>query len=276
MKFWVIKVAAGSWTWEGTTKKKLSTLALLWPPCFCSNFKALQLTQHYTDLHHLKAVSMFTVQKLQRCSHNHQREKKKPFGIEITAKGRTQNQLRVSCSPFWCNIFFHVLTINFCVRQQEKKVNKGTVTLLWISYVPGNTLSSNDILKPKSTKSVMEAKTKEALSLLFGRSHSHGYATFKCACASIHTDIAHTPTLNILCVPMHGWAELICWLSRTVHTNAMVWLHTHTHTHACLPAHVRKMKESWQSAASSLSTAANLLSYATAGSPPNCKSFFSA
>lgn len=125
--------------------------------------------------------------------------------------------------------------------RSKKIVNKETVTLLWISYVPGNIILSNKILKAWSTKSLMEAKTKDALCSLFGWSHSH--ARFKCACASIHAGIAHTPTLNILCVPMQGWAELICWLLQMrAHKRHGLASRTHTYTlHVCQP-----MWERWR------------------------------
>lgn len=119
--------AAGSRTWEGNKKKKTSTLALPWPPCFRSNFKALQLTQHYTDLHHLKAVSMFTVQTLQRRSHNRQREKKNLWYWNSCKRENTAPTYSLLLPFLMQYFFFHVPTINFYVRKSTrgKKREKG-------------------------------------------------------------------------------------------------------------------------------------------------------
>lgn len=185
-----------------------------------------------------------TIWKLSPCSpckrssaiHTTVKEKKKVFGIDIAAKGRTQRQFIVSFSPFWCNISFFMflqsISMSASPHEGRKEEKKGTVTLLWISYIPRNTFSRDGILKPDSTESLREAKTKEALSSLSCRSHSHDYATFKCTCASIHTGATHTPTPNILHVPMQGWAELIYWLS-WAGAHKLHGAHTHTHTYIC-------------------------------------------
>lgn len=267
--------AAGSRTWEGNKKKK----NVHFSPALTSLLSLqFQGTPADTTLHWLAPS--------EGCLHVHRANapapftqpsegKKKTFGIEIAAKGRTQRQLIVSCSPFWCNISFFMFLQSISMSASPhggRKEKKGTVTLLWISYIPRNTFSSDGVLKPESTESLREAKTKEALSSLSGRSHSHGYATFKCACASIHAHTQYSACSDA------GLSRTDTLAFASVRTQTPWCTHTHTHTSyslcVCQP-HVRKMKESWQSAASSLSTAANLLCYATPGSPPNCRSFFS-
>lgn len=91
-----------------------------------------------------------------------------------------------------------------------------------------------------------------------------------------HRPCTHTHTQYSVCFNAGlSRTDTLAFANACTQTAWFGFTHTHTHIHtARLPAHVRKMKESGQSVASSLSAAANLLSYATASSPPNCKYFF--